>query len=744
MKGCRERKKKCSAGQPCERLVNIKDQEKKVFTLYICRCKRLGIPCQYLKPVAPPKIECVESINSQEIQLRVQAMEDIMRTMEEELFLLKLPLTKQHDLRAENAHSDEDSDKKIETDDNTSLSMLKNNVAAKWELQFGKDGGFSINTDIQSYTSLLKHIEALNAESTFFPIIRQPTLASLSVGDGFLHKNMISTVLRKGNFRITIASIQKSQRKQIPMLIEPPPVLTQQKGLSLQLANAYFACRFLHRVMFHQATFYDLFVNYADPESSPVVCALSAAVLTMRCKHVMNLVPYDQQMELGEYYFNKARQAVSLQFDEATIETMIVYLHMALYKSNLLRPQEAHVYLDMAIRIRQILAEDTYKHPPTDSQTKSRYAGEYENFKRLHAGFQDAIRFIQFVNNQRGVPVKNKNKPRQEKTFEKVFRSICMEEYNPTAMPDESQQTVRAIMKENYLNDISAVVGPYFRRVRFGQEEMIPLSFLLKTEQDLHHVYNHKLPNEYRLSQSIFEDGLSDVEFKRRLQEDTRCDTVSVSIASRFHQSLLALHEPFLPVIKRPPVLAELSMLQEDVNPSSPKKRKRKFKEYHSPGEASLSSTNTMSSSSSEDTDDYDDIDVISVHSLRAQDICHKSAITVVRLLEYQCMTLGSCTIPIASLLCAWDILIRDSCLGMTLDDLEESGASNYLTPNDIRLAREYAVRCIEVLRRGYVYNGAEREIWEHYERIEVQLLKALCTDASPTAKYWEPVSTWY
>ncbi|KAI7869813.1 uncharacterized protein EV154DRAFT_128038 [Mucor mucedo] len=728
--GCRERKKKCSAGQPCE------------------RCKRLGIPCQYLKPVAPPRIECVESVNSQEIQLRVQAMEDIMRAMEKEMFLLKSPLvTKQHDFQPDNALSDEGSDKSIVMDDSKSITKLNNNIAAKWELQFGKDGGFSINTDIQSYTSLLRHIEALSTESAFCPIIRQPMLASLSVGDGFLHKNMVSTVLRKGNFRITIASIQKTQLKQIPQFIEPPPVLLQQKGLSLQLVQTYFACRFLHRVIFHQATFYDLFVNnYADPESSPVVCALSAAVLTMRCKHIMNMVPYDQQMELGEYFFNKARQAVSLQFDEATIETMIVYLHMALYKSNLLRPQEAHVYLDMAIRIRQILAEDTFKHPPTSSESKSQYAGEYENFKRLHAGFQDAVRFIQFVNNQRGVPVKSKNRPpRQEKPFQKVFRSICAEEYKPTAMPDEPQQTVRAIMKENYLNYISGVVGPYFRRVRFGQEEMIPLSFLLKTEQDLHHVYNHKLPLEYRLSHSIFEDGLSDVEFRRRLQDDTRCDAVTVSIATRFHQSLLALHEPFLPVMKRPPVLAELSMLQEDAPPPPPpKKRKRKSKVYNSPGETSLSSTHSISSSSSEDSDDYDDNEIISAHSLRAQDICHKGAITVIRLLEYQCMTLGSCTIPIASLLCAWDILIRDSCLGMTLDDLKESGASDYLTPNDIRLAREYAVRCIEVLRRGYVYNGAEREIWEHYERIEVQLLKALCTDASPTAKYWEPVSTWY
>lgn len=717
----------------------------------------------------------MESVNSQEVQLHVEVLEDIMRTMEREMYLLKSPfLTKQHDLQVDSAYSDEDIDNNFHVDNSKSLLKSNGNIATNWELKFGKDGGFSINTDIQSYTSLLKHIEALGTESPFCPIIKQPTLASLSAGSGYLHRNVLSSILRQGNFKIIISCIQNTQHKQTPLMIEPPPILFEQKDLSLQLVNTYFSCRFLHRVIFHQKTFFDMFVDkYPDPESSPVICALSAAVLTMHCKHVMKIVPYTQQMELGEYFFNKARQAVSLQFDEANLETMIVYLHMSFYKSNLLRPQEANVYLEMAIRIRQILAEDTYKNLPlstnnTDnnnsstttkkiakSKVQNQYAREYETFKRLHAGFQDAIQFIQFVNNQRGIPVKNNkkdNKPsicnKENTSFQKLFQSICAEKYDPKPMPDESRQTVRAIMKENYISLMVKVVGPYFTRVRFGQDDMIPLSFLMKTEEDLKQVYNHKIPLDYRLTQSIFEDGLSDVEFKKRLKEDGRCDIVSVTIASRYHQSLLALHEPFLPVIKRPPVIVELSLLQENVeavvDTTHQRKRKRKLRVYHSPGETSLSSTNTLSSSSSDDTDYYDDTAILSVHSLRAQEVCHRCAIIVVRLLEYQCMTLGSCTIPTASLLCAWDILVRNACLGMTLNDLEESGVSNYLTPNDIRMAREYAIRCIEVLRRGYMYNGAEREIWEYYERIEAQLLKALCTDASPTAKYWEPISTWY
>lgn len=778
--------------------------------------------------MAPPKLECVESVNNQEIQMHVEVLEDIMRTMEREMYLLKSPFVHKQEDRvrklerasnssssassssattSDNVFSDEDFDTNFHVNNHQSLIRMNEANTTSWQFKFGKDGGFTINTDIQSYTTLLKHIEALGTTSTFFSIVKQPTLASLSAGGGYLHRHVLNSVLRKGQFKAVMASIQNIQQRQSRFMVEAAPeIVSEQKNLALRLVDSYFSCRFLHRVIFHQKTFFDMFVNKrSDPESSPVVCALSAAVLTMHCKHVMAIVPYNQQMPLGEYYFNKARHAVSLQFDEPSMESMITYLHMSLYKANLLRPEEANMYLEMAIRIRQILAEEVYKYPPpvpayaniaistttninntnapsasanndTDttagddttspksakrtakSKAQSRYMGEYETFKRLHAGFMDAVEFIQYVNNKRGVPVKNVNNARkspsicnnENTSFQRQFSAICKELYDPTPMPDESRQTVRAIMKEHYIGRIVKSLGGYFSRVRFGDDDMIPLSYLLTTEENLNQTYNQQIPLDYRLSPSIFEDGLDDQEFRRRLEEDGRCDVVSVTLAARYYQSLVALHEPYLPVIKRPPTLIDLSLLQEN-DTSTPadltkrRKRKRKLKEYHSPGTQTVSSfsTNTQASSSSEDTDDDDDTAILSVHQLRAQEVCYKCAIIVVRLLEYQCTVLQACTIPTPSLLCAWDILMRNSCLGMTKHDLEMAGITNYLTSNDIRIAREYAVRCIEVLRRGYMFNGAEREIWEYYEKIERQLLNALCTSSPPTAKYWEPVGTW-
>ncbi|GAN01243.1 hypothetical protein MAM1_0005d00675 [Mucor ambiguus] len=827
--GCRERKKKCTAGQPCE------------------RCKRLGIQCYYLKPVAPPKPENIESANHQEIQMHVEVLEDIMRNMERELYLLKSPFRvkqiAQHNetMRSSDTEyttSDEDFDhhhqhrNRLNSTNTTTTAtnrfFSQHEMTSNWQLKFRKDGRISINTDILSYANLLKHVEALGVLSETIPIIKQPTLASLSAGGGYLHRNVLYTVVRRGNFRAILGCIQNEARKQIisastmtpppssqqyqPLLLEydqlsasngnTPSVVFEKKDLALQLVNAYFACRFLHRVVFHQKTFYDMFVKgRSDLEASPVVCAVSAAVLTMHCKHVMAFVPYDQQLGLGEYYFDKARYVVSLQFDEPSMETMITYLFMSLYKSNLLRPQDANMYLEIAIRIRQILAETAYKHPPlspiysstlsppntfnsatittattattttntttnpinTDSthttttntilpkrpsksKMMNRYLGEYEMFKRLHAGFQDCVQFIQFINNQRGIPVKNlspsRNKPsmlNQENTsFKQRFQEICAEAYDPKPLPDESRLTVRAILKEHYVGCIARVVGPYFRRVRWNESDLIPLSFLMKTEEDLSQVYFHQIPLDFRLAPSIFEDGISDTEFRKRLLEDGRTDVNSVTIAARYYQSLLALHEPFQPTIRRSRKSAHnITLLVpenlEDFDFKKQKKRKM----------CSLATSSSSSSEEEGEEGENDDTHVLSVHALRAQEICYKCSITVVRLLEFQCTILGACTIPTPSLFCAWDTLMRNSCLGMDEQDLKASGVNDYLSAKDIELAREYAVRCIEVLRRGYLFNGAEREVFEYYEKIESQLLTALCKSASPTAKYWEPVSNW-
>ncbi|KAI7907326.1 uncharacterized protein BX663DRAFT_495522 [Cokeromyces recurvatus] len=735
--GCRERKKKCTTGQPCE------------------RCNRLGIQCYYIKSVIPPKIEYIEAAYNQQLQFHINMLEENMKILEKELYSLKLPLlVEQQKYILEDTNSDTDSSTSTFT---SSLSTYNSSMTTSkdWKLTFNKDGSISINTDIQSHSNLLNYIKTF---STIQVINRQPTLPVI----GYLKRNGLSSIIRKGSYLATVQSIQNQSQQQqhynnisqlsvsqplfsLSFLNLPetsrvndkvPSILYERKELSLELINTYFSCCFLNHVIFHQKTFYDMFIkDPSDLETSPVVSALCAIILVIHCKHIMAIVPYDQQFALGEYYFNKARSFISIQFDEPTLETMITYLLMSLYKGKILQPKASYMYLDMAIRIRQILIETVYRQPHVSLENNCR-SGEYETFVRLHAAFLDATQFIQFINNQRGIPL-NRNTgggpkapmtlDNEKKSFLRSFYLACQDFCLSRALPDETQEIKRAIMREYYIGRMSKTMHPYLIRVRFSDDDCIPLSFIKDIERDINRLYYQQIPKENQLNSTIFEDGIHEIEFKRRMKEDKRSNPDSVSLAAQYFQCLIALYEPYLPILPVSPTLThhlltiqglpiEHDMLQ---NPNN-NKRKR----------------NVMMDE--QDVSSYD----LLAHTLRAQAICYKSAIQVVRLLDYQSTVLGTCTISSANLLCAWDILIRNSCLAMTEKEIEEEiRIKKFLSIQEVRLSREYALRCIEIFRRGYMFNSAEKEIWAYYEAVAKQLSSTLCQPTPSTATYWEPAS---
>lgn len=599
------------------------------------RCQQLGIKCYYLTSKTE---DSANEIKNRELNFTVELLEHIMNCMERDLYLLQ-------------------NDKALPQPTNKST---KKDVTKNWKFELRKDGGFSIHTDILSHTSLLDHIKQFSKQRPFiFPLIKQPTLATLSAGGGYLLRHTLSSALRKENIKAILRSIEK-KKKQPPLLLTAPSNAFEKKDV-LQIIDCYFDCCYLNRVIFHKKTFYHLFVPRHSKaqisKPSPVVYALAAAVLTMRCKHILSIIPYDQQMPLAEYYFDKAHHA--LKFDEPTIETMIIYLQLAVFKANTMQPDEAKIYLELGLRTRHLLSETVYAReppyytliqqqphsdePPTKKIPRSRlynkYLGEYENFHRLLAGFQDCARFLQFVHQQRGVPLHRPSDPRT-----RLFQHIMKEQYHPHPLPDETKNVVRAVLKENHIYTITAHMKSFFPRVRHGSSDIVPLSLIMDTEEKLTKAYHH-LPQDFQLNPAIFEDGLSDAVFRARLVADGRCDAHSVSIALKYYHALLSVHEPFLPLM---------------------------------------------------------DEQEVSVYGLRAQTICYHTAIKMIRLLEYQCTAQDVCAIARPMLLAAWDIMRRNACLEVKPE---------YMSTQEIKLAREYTVRCAEILRMGHMYNAAEREI---------------------------------
>lgn len=633
-----------------------------IFAIGI-RCKRLNIQCYYLKPIPAPNLHENEFDNCCELQLQVECLKNMIQDMEQNLQSLQ-------------------PEKRPEKKYKKNISTTRETSATNWQLTLNKNGTMSIHTDITTHTELLRHLESLS--NNHFSLSKQ---AMLNACTAYIHRQKFEKKLRKGLFDAIIKCIEYNENESRFIIRDAVSTFSSNQPLAIlmtSLLQVFFSCQFLDRVSFHQQTFWKLFIkDRAEP--SPVVYALCAAILTDRCRHIAQLVSYKEMDSLSKLFFEKARDLIENRFDDASLETMMTFVYMATYKANTLYPREASMYLELALRIRHILVQDRYKEPITCE------IGEYETLKRQGTAFQYIISVIQYVNNWRGIPVQHK--PYYNDTVRnearKMHATINLIKCDMTPMPDESQSVIQSIIGKRYIDMISAVVHPYYSRVRHGADDDIPLPFILNIEQQLRQIYYQKIPSDYRLPASIFEDGLNDLEFRKRLSECDQCHPTSVKLAATFYQSFVGLYEPFLPAIQKRRMAGKI------------------------------------------ECDPFE---------LQAQKICYKSSIIVVRLLEYLCTKLGSCNTNLGLLSSVWEMHGRNACLDMTKKELIENGVYEYLSAEEIETSREYMIRCIGVLKQGYLFNGAEKGAWEYFNDFEQKLIKTLYNSPLQTTEYWGPV----
>ncbi|KAI9493986.1 hypothetical protein BDB00DRAFT_820321 [Zychaea mexicana] len=762
--GCRERKKKCSSGQPCE------------------RCNRLGIECHYLKPAAPPDINYVDLVNSQELEAHVDELENLLFDMEQEMQRLqqtpplrdRMPVVCRPTMTmrqysdelpsmGSNCSSGSSSGSSVSSPGSVSsttpslkpakLSIVKRRkqqhlfdqqqqqqqqqqqhlptATSDWQLKIGKHG-LCIETNILSYDDLLHQIQAFGIskmadEEFFLPMLKQPSSSTLN--NSMLPRYVLNTPMRRAHFRAIKHCIALNEQEQKQPKAAGLPIrnkdgddnsghggvlhfkqrkFTQQT--ILHLLDAFFRCQFYQNICLHRSTFYSLFVDRDDPESSPVVCAMAGAILTMRCHHVLEIIPYSQQIHIHTHCIARAKYLLSNIFDELSLEPYLTYLFMALYYINLQRPNDAVRYFEQSVRIRHLLAAE---YMPKKDATG--HTNEQELFKRSHKVLFQIAQRIDFFNNRRGIIVRSMEKTRQQSRsmVSELTRYVKRMDCSPVPLPDESAKIARAIKKDTYGVRLHSVLLPYLNLTRFSSDP-IPLPMLIKTEAALNEYYFKDLPPEFRLSLSIFENNLSDAEFQRRLSNDDNCDSTSIALAIRYYQAVISIHEPFIPILPREYSLNNNKTIKD----------------------ATLGPISVLSTDEDSPSCGTYEEEERAIHSMRALEMCYRSAIILVRLFEYLIVTLDTCTdMLMPCLLSAWDVHVRNACLGLI--DPEE--AQKHVPIRVVKASREYVLRCVDIVRKGYHYNAADRAMWEHHQSIESELLKAMFATRPYTAQYWDP-----
>jgi hypothetical protein len=641
------------------------------------------------------------------------------------------------------------------------LYQIEDNADSKenqWALTITKKG-LRIETNIKSMNDLIAQVKVMNFQ---LGNVEKPSLYSPLVGDQRISPSLMVKFGEKawikileGNKKALYRCVVFMKDQALPdvnrIQMAQPDVST---AMTVQLLQIYFSCQHLKQMAIHRKTFLDLYFQPNNVKAP--VYALCAAIVTMRCKHVLQVVPYESQLIYGEYYFSKARQLYSEQFDEISLETYCTLVFMTMYKATLLRPHEGDNYLNLAKR----MGEELLPHysqpatPPPGSKPGDHVglrsftlSGEAEMFKRLMRTCKQ-LNFRLFLLKQPahmgGKPSHHlgpgsHGRPSHRMKGHPTDRYSHHQGVHPRSLtlsycPDETGTELRYVQQSRYLalhretiHSVMASVFPHFH-------DPLSTSFLIATitsfEQNLKNYYYQTLPQEMRIALPLFDDTISDTTLVEAVSFDRIRDSVPLTLLIAFYTEYIVVMKSLLPRLPQyDDSHLSFGVMSQETDEQREKykeikRQKRNHKLRHLINEYNLSMTE-------EQLHDFyhQQFDLPHNFQIEAQDKCTRAANLAVRLLEQLTNSSFSCHFELPNLMCTWDMHLRNSRLGHSKIDQPDG----IVDPKITRQARQHLVRCLAIMRRGFLYNTAERELWKHYQLMEQELLRELSLD--PTFK---------
>ncbi|KAI8582083.1 hypothetical protein K450DRAFT_228920 [Umbelopsis ramanniana AG] len=775
---CREHKRKCTCEQPCE------------------RCTALGLNCVYVVVNTPRDQEYLMLTRNIEAQVELKVIEEQINDMETELKQLRKgqsgydPSNIQSypsptsDIDAREDHKKTMQVYSEDTTQSTQLIRMENNDPARnpqqlmdetlhgigaqlyqiednssnkeneWALTITKKG-LRIETNIKNMADLIAQVKVMNFQlgnvdkpPLYSHLVSEPINPTLMIKFG--EKAWIKIL--EGNKKALHRCVVFMKDQALPdvnrIQLARPDVST---AMTVQLLQIYFSCQHLRQMAIHRKTFLDMFFKPNDVKAP--VYALCAAIVTMRCKHVLQVVPYESQLIYGEYYFNKARQLYSEQFDEISLETYCTLIFMTMYKATILRPDEGDNYLNLANRMGEELLP-LYSRPASPSPGSKQgddvglrtftLSGEAEMFKRLlRTCKQLAFRlFLLKQPSHLGPPPKHfqghgpgphrmshrmKGDPADRYPHHQgvhprsLLLSCCLDE-TPIELRYIQQSKYMALHRET----IHTVMASVFPHIHDTLSSTFVIATITSFDQSMRNWYYQTLPQELRIALPLFDDTISDTTLIEAVSFDRIRDSVPLTLLITFYTEFIVVMKKLLPRIPQydDSHLSFGVMSQETDEERQKRKEKKKQKRRkvfrHLINEYNLNMTEEQLHEFY-----HQQFDLPHDFQIEAQDKCTRAANLAVRLLEQLTNSSFSCHFDLPTLMCTWDMHLRNSRLGHARIDQPDG----IVDPKVTRQARHHLVRCLAIMRRGFLYNTAERELWKHYQLMEQDLLRELSLD---------------
>ncbi|KAG2183803.1 hypothetical protein INT43_006814 [Umbelopsis isabellina] len=622
----------------------------------------------------------------------------------------------------------------------------------EWSLTLTKNG-MKIQTYITNVQELARQIQGM---ATQLQQVDAPPLYNLpTVGLEGLSNSLILQFgkrawmkILEGNRKALHRCVIFMQDQVLPdvnrIQLETPQISSD---MITKLLQVYFSCQHLKDLAVHRAAFTEA---YLQPNNirAPVY-AMCAYISTLRCKHVARLIPYESQLMYGEYYFSRARDMFSEQFDDVTLEAYCTLTFMAAYKLNLMRPSEGENYLSMAKRIGQTLLPEysQLSGAPIDGLTMRTFHpnGQAEMFKRL-VNTCNRLNFTLFllkhppkvpnaVHQEHMYKVAHAVKRPMADKFRLVHGGVHPRSLLLSYCANESRSELRYIQQSKYLALLREVIHNVMENFDTHFTGPIPSSYMTATfrafEQNMRNWYYQTLPKELQLQLPLFDDTISDAALLDAVKIDHMQDSVPLMLLMGYYHEYMVITKRFLPRISQyNPKNVKMKIFQDEQDspeyhshkpartPEKLERRRQKLR--HIIEEFKLDWTED------ELHDFYHlQLDLPQQYQIDAQDKCTRAANLVVRLLDQLTNSNFSCHFHLPTLMCAWDIHLRNSRLGHQEIHLPDGPVD----PKVTRQARQNLIRCLAIMQRGYLYNTAERELWKHYQLMEQELMQELSKD---------------
>ncbi|ORZ01167.1 hypothetical protein BCR43DRAFT_486480 [Syncephalastrum racemosum] len=566
---CREHKRRCSGESPCE------------------RCQKFNVPCVYTVKTSPRDEEYLHEIG---LRQEVEELQAQLKFMENEVQAMRLGAMQQYPSPPTDSSRSEFSSSQsvsshsfsfspmVETaflDDGTTSSGGESTATSDdapndkqltkrrrliaqceqggyaavtyadekqggWQLKV-KNNRLCIQTHIRTHAELLdnlqKIVSTLEFESKIPLFFNQCT-----------DEDPMSVILRTIMWKKYGKSRYKSMAKMILLIdhqpdteSKKPEFVVDEATITLQLLKSYLDCQNMWQISFHRHTFWKLYVENGNPNFSPAVMAICAYICVSPCRHIASLLPSDQLVDYGRYYFERAHDLLSDRFDEASLEVLIGYAYIGSYKLKVSQLDDTDRYYNMAERMLAILKQQYAR--ADDFVGDPFYLGKAACISRLS---QFVARGRVFSHLARADLAHNGDPQARKEGYHAMHNLVHGPERDLVPVEGDSYEEIRYIQAYLAMHQLRHEAHKVVERFHSNDMSTFIGTFIHQLEMVVRNWYM-ALPEDFRLPLPLFDETVPDAIFCEKARIASETSMIPFITTLRVYSEYLILSKSYIP-----------------------------------------------------------------------------------------------------------------------------------------------------------------------------------------------------